>query len=141
MIAPILFLLASFFLPLTIRFSHSSSLLSVAISGTILLRMGPNHALQRTGTAALSRSCVPAAELCLVRRLRAIAHQVRVTLMPKKHYVVADGWGRAYRANIRAVRGQVLREFSPRLAEAGFWRRFVLWVQFQAEVRRRMRRI
>jgi len=61
--------------------------------------------------------------------------------MPKKHRIAADAYGRAYRANIPVVRAQVLREFSTRLAQAGFWRRLILWLQFQAEVRRRMKTV
>jgi hypothetical protein len=61
--------------------------------------------------------------------------------MPNKSSIIADGHRRAYWANIRSVRAQVQREFSPRLANAGFWKRLIVWLQFQSEIRRRMNRI
>ncbi len=57
-----------------------------------------------------------------------------------KNGIVADGYERAWSANIGAVRAEVEKEFAERMARAGFRERRKLRREIEEEVRRRMER-
>jgi hypothetical protein len=68
-------------------------------------------------------------------------HEFLAMAKKARNYFVDDGCERARAASLDTIRAEVEREFSERLASAGWWERVRLSYEMRREIERRLDRV